>query len=495
MKRGVLFLAVALFLLRVAFLAKPDLFPEEAYYWNYAVHLDIGYLDHPPMVAWLIHLGTSVFGDGELGVRIAVVGCSLLTAFFTYRLTTLLFDARAGAMSVLLVQLLPFFFLTGFMITPDAPLTACWVGGLYFLALALLREKASAWLGLGVCLGLGMLSKYTIALLGPATLLFITLDPRARRWWRHPAPYAGVALSIVIFSPVIIWNARHDWASFAFQSADRVAEARRFSSHELLAAILALLTPLVVVLVWKALRGATSGAGEDARRRLFARIYTLVPLSVFVVFSLTHRVKLNWTGPLWLAALPAVAALLVAIAEQPRGALKHAWTATVAVMLLVQVTFLTHLAFGFPWIGYAQDMALLPVGWSEMGRALETRRAAIPPPPNGKVLLVGLDKNFIASEAAFYHSDSRKAVRETTGAHLFGNRALMYEYWFPEEAERGATILLVSFDRGDLDRRRVRDRTSKRGEIEEYWIERGGKKVRQYFTRVVEGYRPGESDQ
>ena len=169
MKRGILFLAVVLAVLRIAFFVAPDLYPEEAYYWNYAAHLDIGYLDHPPMVAWLIHLGTALFGDGEFGVRAPLILCSIATAFFTFRLTELLFDRRAAWMAVLLVQLLPFFFLTGFMITPDAPLTAFWSGGLYFLALALLREKAGAWFGLGVCLGLGMLSKYTIALLSAKT--------------------------------------------------------------------------------------------------------------------------------------------------------------------------------------------------------------------------------------------------------------------------------------------------------------------------------------
>ncbi|MEO7318616.1 MAG: glycosyltransferase family 39 protein, partial [Chthoniobacteraceae bacterium] len=379
-----------------------------------------------------------------------------------------------------------------FMITPDAPLTACWAGALFFLAKVLLHGETRAWCGLGVCLGLGMLSKYTIALLGPATLLFITIDARSRRWWWHPAPYAAVLLSIAIFSPVLIWNARHQWASFAFQSADRVAEAWRFSTHELFAAILALLTPVVMVLAWKALRGVPAPADEDRRRRFFARIFTLVPLSVFVLFSVTHRVKLNWTGPLWLAVIPAVAAGLVALADQPPGLLRRAWLGTVGLLVLIHAAFLTHLAFGFPWIGYAKDMALFPVGWSEMGRDLEARRAAIPVPTGGKVLLVGLDRNFIASEAAFYHSRPRDAVDETTGAHLFGSRALMYEYWFPAKEQAGATLLLVSFNRGDLDRRRVKGRTERSGAIEERWVERGGRKVRPYFTRVVENYRPGE---
>jgi hypothetical protein len=67
----------------------------------------------------------------------------------------------------------------------------------------------------------------------------------------------------------------------------------------------------------------------------------------------------------------------------------------------------------------------------------------------------------------------------------------MYEFWFPPLAQQGATLLLVSFNRGDLDRRRVRDRCAPLGEIEEHWIERNGMKVRNYFTRVAENYKPG----
>jgi dolichol-phosphate mannosyltransferase len=395
--------------------------------------------------------------------------------------------APAGWTAVLLVQVLPFFFLTGFMITPDAPLTACWTGALYFLARALLQERTSAWLGLGVCLGLGMLSKYSITLLGLATLVFIVLDRKSRRWWRHPAPYLAVALALAIFSPVIIWNAQHEWASFAFQSADRVAEKWRFSLHELLLTVLALLTPVGVVLAWKGLRGMQSHPSSEARRLLFTRIFTLVPLSVFVLFSLTHRVKLNWTGPLWLPVIPAMAALLVDL--QP-GALRRAWIGSLAVLTIVSVTFLQYLASGLPGVSYSAVTELLPVGWSEMGRELEAQRAAIPRPANGRVLLVGLDRNFIASEAAFYHSGKREAIHETTSAHLFGGRGLMYEFWFPPMEQYGATLLLVSFQRHDLDAGRVQTRCAPLGPIEEHWLERDGRRIRQYYTRVAENYGP-----
>jgi len=74
-----------------------------------------------------------------------------------------------------LVAILPIFFGFGLVMTPDAPLTACWAGALYFLYCALIHEQRHAWIGAGICLGLGMLSKYTIALLGPTTFCFCWL--------------------------------------------------------------------------------------------------------------------------------------------------------------------------------------------------------------------------------------------------------------------------------------------------------------------------------
>ena len=100
-------LGVGLVLLRLIYSGFADLFPEEAYYWNYAKHLDIGYLDHPPMVAWLIHLGTWIFGETEFGVRICTLPCSLIATFFVYRSTMLFYGRREAVFAALDVALLP----------------------------------------------------------------------------------------------------------------------------------------------------------------------------------------------------------------------------------------------------------------------------------------------------------------------------------------------------------------------------------------------------
>ena len=65
-------------LLRLIYLGTAELIPDEAYYWNYAQHMDLSFYDHPPMVAWLIWLGTAIFGNTEFGFGSALC-CGLIT--------------------------------------------------------------------------------------------------------------------------------------------------------------------------------------------------------------------------------------------------------------------------------------------------------------------------------------------------------------------------------------------------------------------------------
>ena len=274
-------------------------------------------------------------------------------------------------------------------------------------------------------------------------------------------------------------------------------EPRVFMTHQLLASILCLLTPVGVILACRALAGRgvardDAEAGKStATRRQFVRVFTLVPLSVFVVFSIIHKVKLNWTGPSWLATVPTMAALVVALSGRPASILRRAWVLTIGIMLSSYGLLLQYLTTGLPGLGYAPNIDLLPVGWSELGRELDRKKADLKKAAVGRVLIVGLDRNFIASEAAFYQSDRSESVRETTGVHLFGGNSLMYKFWFPAKDQDGATLLLVSFDREDLDRRLIHKRSGLLGPIEEHWLRRGGKDIRPYYTRVVSEYRPG----
>src|SRR6185503_14028638 len=68
--RGILLLALGLTALRLAAAGTIHLTEDEAYYRLWAQHLQLGYLDHPQMIAWWIRAGELVAGDTPLGVRL-----------------------------------------------------------------------------------------------------------------------------------------------------------------------------------------------------------------------------------------------------------------------------------------------------------------------------------------------------------------------------------------------------------------------------------------
>ena len=475
------------FVLRLLYAALVELLPEETYYWNYSRHLDIGYLDHPPMVAWLIRSGTSLFGDTEFGVRFGALLCGVTAAVFLFRLTRNVFGAGCAPSVLMLSLTLPFFFMSGLLMTPDAPLTAAWAAALYFFERALIAGQPRAWLWAGAALGIGMLSKYTIALLGAAVFVFMVLDPASRRWFRRWEPYAAVLLAAALFAPVIFWNSQHEWASFAFQTSRRLAERPRFSLHKLIGAALILITPTGVLAVVAGLRhlpAHSAATDEDSmsRRGRFLTICLLVPLAVFVCFSLRHEVKLDWTGAPWVAALPLLAAT-------PGRWLDRAWPPTLVLMLLIYGAGLWYLVLGVPGMGYSSHMELVPVAWRDFGRQIEGIANAVRR-QEGDVLVVGMDRYAIASEAAFYASDRPRSVATSSAAHLFGDVGLMYERWFPPGAQAGRTLLLVAWSPETLKDPRLARQVDRLDPVQEGVLIRNQRIVRRYYYRVAHGYLP-----
>jgi dolichol-phosphate mannosyltransferase len=495
-RRGAIGVVALAVVLRLIYAWQVELMPEEAYYWNYAQHLDIGYLDHPPMVGWLIAAGTAVFGDTEFGVRVAALCCGAVASFFSYRLTREMFGESSGLPAVVLAQTLPFFFSTGFLMTPDAPLTAAWSGALYFLYRALLKNQGRAWWGAGVCLGLGLLSKYTIVLLGFSALLFMVIDAGSRHWFKRIEPYAAVLLATLIFSPVIAWNARNDFASFAFQTSRRLADRPQFALFKLIGSVIALLTPTgAAAATWALARRGAVASGAEAtleaerrRRQRFIQVTVLTPLAVFGLFSLRHEVKLDWTGAPLIASLPVLAAGIVQPLHRMGRSIARAWLPTVSVLLSLYGAGLYYLTLGIPGVGYGRHAELVPVGWHELGRDVGAIVADIGGRTGTEPLIVGMDRYAIASELAFYLPDRARAVSETTSGHLFGQVGLMYERWFPAARQSGRQLLLIAWSPAELSDPALADRVESLDPIEQGLLTRDEHLIRPFYYRVAYGF-------
>ena len=479
-------------ILKLIFMGCVNLIPEEAYYWNYAQRLDWGYLDHPPMVAWLIWFSTYLLGKSELSVRLPAYIAWIIAAFFMFRLTLNLYDRPAAFRTILLLAVLPIYFGLGFFMTPDAPLYAAWAGCLYFLERALVAKSRRAWWGVGTCIGLGMLSKYTIALLGLGTLTFLIIDRESRRWLFRPEPYIAAITSVIIFSPVIFWNMRNGWMSFIFQGSDRWTGRYNFSLHLLIGMILLLLTPtgllgIMRVLLPQKLDASVSQTGIKRQQYLWSVTFTLVPLSVFVIYSLFYKPKLNWTAPIWLAVIPLLAWDMVPTWGQFKGSfaqfIRRSWMPTIIALLIIHGASFYYISLGLPGAGPMTPSRLFGE-WRALANSVETVKRRVELETGSKPVIVGMDKNFISSELSFYEHDGAK---NTGGAHFFGNRSLMWAFWFPRSAAVGKNVLMIDLDRKQLMQPSLPQYFDTMGDVFEETLKKDGRVVGNFYWRV--GYR------
>jgi dolichol-phosphate mannosyltransferase len=514
------FIAYAI-ILRISYLGLLEAIPQEAYYWNYAMRLAPGYLDHPPMVAVLIRIGEWVFGHGEFGLRFASFTCGFALLGFVYLFAIRMVDRPTALVATALAAVLPYyFFASGMLVSPDASLAVAWIISLYFFHRALVGGEKKAWYGVGIGIGLGMLSKYTIALLGPAALVYMLIDRQSWRWFLRPEPYLAVLLSLVVFSPVIYWNATHDWASFQFQTQDRFLDIPEFSFHLLVGNIMAIATPLTLMVLpllfinrWRN-EQSTLGPAEQEKypNRLFVACFVLVPLAVFAWNSLTNEPRLNWTGPIWLALLPTMAWTVARSAD-----LRWSWlskllrkTAMPAItgLLVFYALTLHYLTLGIPDAGYPKGLARL-LGWPQAAQQMAHIQQEIINDGGNASVIVGLDTYFIASKFSFYGTpeylgrsnkqtsdDSSVTQLRATGHHLLGDKSLMFSYWDPAEEFSGQTMILVSRSPQDLSDAKVAQFFGHLSpEINPVPLIKSGfgnteKKVNQYYYRIAYDYRP-----
>ena len=480
-------------LLRLVYFGLAQLIPDETYYWQYAQHMDLSFYDHPPMVAWLIWLGTSILGHNEFGVRIGALICGLVTMGYLYALARNLYDKSSAMRAVLLLAILPLGFASGLLMTPDAPLVAAWAATLYYMERALVKGQATAWLGMGIAFGLGLLSKYTLGLLGIAALVFVIIDPTARRWMKRPHPYLAAVLACLLFSPVIIWNVQNEWASFAFQSTRLLDDSTNFSVHNLILYITILLTPIGLLATVLALFSRFDQTEDQfqCRRRLFVQVFTSVPLLIFLAISTFDLPKFHWTGPVWLAVLPSVAWMIGQNHISTMAKRLHAaWQPTIVACIFSYAFVLHYVVLGIPGIPY--HLFTEHYFWRETTQKIEQITQDVRNKTGQEPIIVGMSKWSVASALYFYnHKQSNLDIRSR---NLFGDSGAMYDYWFPSQHSTNRPIIQVGMKPINLDRIRegspIKHMLNQPGDIEYHVIERyDGTPVRRVYYRVSQGFK------
>jgi len=420
-------------LLRLVYSGTFLLAPDETNYWQWSRHMAWGYHDQSPMIAWMIHLCTLAFGHSEVGVRMPSVLAMGIASVYMVLIAARWIGPGAALGVAILSQSMLEFNIGGLMATADGLQAAAWGATTYHAGRAFEEDRWCQWLAAGLWFGFGLLSKYTMVIMLPCLFLYGLLSTVHRRRLAAIRPYAGLLLGLMLFLPVIAWNAGNHWNSVrhvAFLGGANKSLAIHWDFFgDYIASQAGLLSPLVFLLMlmaWVlALRKHIVG-DHWIYPYLFFTSFPMV--AGFAVLSLHTRVYGNWPGAGYLTATVLVAGLFTGTVD-PTGEKKQIlslgrklwpW----ALGTSYAVTFLVLLQVLWPALPIPTEFDRTSTelqGWRQLGEEAGDMLQSMPRPDH--TFLFGL-RYQTASELAFY----APGQPDTVSINKW-KRPNVYDYW------------------------------------------------------------------
>jgi 4-amino-4-deoxy-L-arabinose transferase-like glycosyltransferase len=445
--RHALFILAGTTLLRLAIGAIVPLFPDETYYWDWSRTLMPGYFDHPPAIALLIRAGTAIFGYHAIGVRFFSILAGTGAIYACALTSRELAGDGAAKLAVLLLCCMPLAAVGLILATPDAPMLCAASWALYGVVRAIgvpTGGDGSAlrwWLVAGLAIGLAMASKYTSILVPVSIALACVLHPRLQNEFGEPGPYVAVAIASLVLAPVLWWNWRHDWVSFAFQLGHGLGEPQGGAlgalnrELELIGGQIGLVSPILFFYVLRAIKRSFEPTPDGVRLVLGVAAACCL---AFFAYSATHRrAEANWPAIAW---IPAV----VLLATEPIGSDRSERWLIRGLQLggLLSAIVCVHALFPIIPLRADRDQVAKAYGWELLGKVVDrhleaarTRQSA-----GASAVFVAAERYQDASELAFHLKEHPRVF----SLNLLG-RANQYDLWptFSDQAGPGASLILV----------------------------------------------------
>lgn len=312
--------------IRLFIAASIELGNDEVYYWTYALHLQTNYFDHPPIVGWLIRLTTAnLLLHSELFVRLGAVISAAISTLLIYKTGLEVANSKAGWYAALLYTASVYgSIIAGTFILPDSPQMVFW---LWSILLLLKISKSSAesaqatilWVLFGLASGLCMMSKIHGIFLWLAAILYILFIKQ--NWLKYKGVYISAAISLLIVSPVIIWNFQNNFITYTYHGG-RVSlwgsgiQADSFIRE--LAGEIFYNNPFNFFVVWAGAAAAVKGKLRVDKTQVYIILLCSLPLIFTLVFvSLFKDTLPHWSGPAY-SSLIILAAVKLADASENR---------------------------------------------------------------------------------------------------------------------------------------------------------------------------------
>ena len=304
-KKSMYFIILILAIFSTLYNAILPLHGDEAYYWMWSHHLQAGYYDHPPMIAYLIYLSNFI-SQSEWGVRLVNIFSMSIASLYIFKLTTLISDEKTALNTIIIFSSVIISHAGYIFATPDAPLILFWSLSLYYTYLAIFEGKPKDFILSGLFLGLLMISKYSAILLIASILLFALI--KRRDLFTNIYTYVLILISFIIITPMLYWNYQYDWISFLFQinhGTTQTYEIRPWLIFEFVSSQFGVFTPVFAWILFY--YGFKEKFYYKDDKLFFLSLSTFVILFFFLYKSFYMSMAPSYSAPAYISGVILVA--------------------------------------------------------------------------------------------------------------------------------------------------------------------------------------------
>lgn len=204
-------IALVYFALHLLTATRYGYFRDALYYIACSYHLDLGYVDQPPLIAFLGWIARHTLGTSLRALifwpAFGGAGRIVLFAAFAREMGARRFGTSLAA---LLAATPAVWWAIDHQFAMNALEPLFWMACAYILLRMIKTGNPKLWLAFGALAGLGLENKYSIAIFALALLLGLLFTSQ-RRLLFTPWTLAGGGIALLIFLPNLIWNIQHHW--------------------------------------------------------------------------------------------------------------------------------------------------------------------------------------------------------------------------------------------------------------------------------------------
>lgn len=288
-------------IIRLLFIGNTMLIDDEAYYAIYSHHLDWGYIDHGPVVAYIIYFFTFLI-ENSFTVRLGGIVLLTTLCYFLYQFGKVFYDKKTGIILALTVCINMLFHTNAVVITPDAPLSFFSILTIIYYYKSYFKDENYLILA-GLFLGLSMLSKVSALFIAIGIFIFPIAIKEKQHLLKNIKFYYSFLIAFIVFLPFIIWNLQNELAFVKYQGNHILGKGNFQTFSELWLGLFILCGPILFYYTVTIPIRYLINIKNISNEKIYFCFVTGFPLLYFLIHSSFSRMELNWPAPVFMGGI------------------------------------------------------------------------------------------------------------------------------------------------------------------------------------------------